>query len=140
MKKSESIDHLLKKHRLKKTALRMALLEEFLNAREPLRQAEIIERLEKRGGTVDRVTVYRNLVHLKTLGLLHELKNNSYVFCSHECEKHPHVLLVCQSCHEHEEINDHRRISQLMGVLAGFRFFGSGGSLVLNGTCAQCSA
>lgn len=101
-------------------------------------QGELIEALSRQQDLVDRVSVYRNLGALKGAGVLHEVDNNSYVFCSHECEAHAHLLLFCQVCHRHEEIKDHARIETVMKALAGLRFFGETQPLFFKGVCLNC--
>lgn len=91
-------EQLLQRFSLKKTELRINLVEFFIREKRSYSQAEIIEELEKRNDTVDRVSIYRNLNQLKASGIVHEIENNKYVCCSHDCEKHAHVLLYCQAC------------------------------------------
>lgn len=132
-------DQVLKRHSLKKTALRRSILLAFLKAKGPLTQADLIETLSDLIATFDRVSVYRNLAHLKEAGILHELETNKYVFCSHECDSHGHLLLYCLRCQKHQEITDHPSIAQLMTAVGRFGFFSKGRSLFLKGVCSSCS-
>jgi Fur family zinc uptake transcriptional regulator len=132
------IDRVLEKHGLKKTALRRNILSAFSETRTSLSQADLIEILLKRFEAVDRVSIYRNLSHLKAAGVLHEVDTNHYVFCSHECEMHAHVLLYCQKCHKHQEVKDHDRIASFMPSLDRFKFFTKKQPIFLRGVCHSC--
>lgn len=138
-KSMDRIDSVLKRHHLKKTLLRRKILFAFLDARRPLTQADLIAALLRLGARVDRVSVYRNLSSLKDAGILHEVDANNYVYCSHDCDQHGHLLLFCQKCSRHQEIKDHDRIASLMVELNGLRFFSKQQPLFLKGTCASCS-
>jgi len=130
----------LNRYKFRKTDLRLNLMRIFLESKSPLSQSDIIQELETRAkaGSVDRVSVYRNLMQLKSVGLVHEVENNQYVSCNHECQDHPHVLLFCQSCFQHREIQDHKRIASLMQALAPLEFFSRRGPLLMKGICQGC--
>ena len=133
------IDHVLETHSLKKTPLRRSILLAFAEAKAALTQAELIELISKELGVVDRVSIYRNLASLTKTGVLHEVDSNNYVFCSHECDEHVHLLLFCQKCHKHQEVKDHDRIGSFMSALGEFRFFGKKQPIFLRGVCASCT-
>jgi Fe2+ or Zn2+ uptake regulation protein len=133
------IDEVLEKHSLKKTPLRRRILLAFAEAKLALSQADLIAAISKDIEVVDRVSIYRNLANLKQAGVLHEVDSNSYVFCSHECESHAHLLLFCQKCHRHQEIKDHSRIRDFMAALGDFRFFGKKQPIFLRGVCTGCT-
>lgn len=132
------IDAILEKYGLQKTSLRRSVMMIFLKNKKSLSQADLIEALSKTLDAVDRVSVYRTLMKLKEVGALHEVEANSYVFCSHDCEEHAHLLLFCQKCHRHQEIKDHDRIDHFMSALGGFRFFDKKQPVFLRGTCSGC--
>lgn len=134
----ERVDRVLDGHSLKKTPLRRNIVLAFTEAKSALTQAELIERLSEKMDVVDRVSIYRNLSSLKDAGVLHEVDANNYVFCSHECEQHAHLLLFCQKCHKHHEIKDHDRIQRFMLALGEFRFFGHKQPIFLKGVCGSC--
>ena len=130
---------MLQKFKLKKTELRLRILEVFRHTEGVLTQAKLIEKLEKDHPYIDRVSIYRNLNQFKEAGIVHELENNFYVSCSHDCGKHPHVLLFCQSCKNHREVKDHLKIASLYKTLKELNFFGSSLPLMMKGTCEDCS-
>lgn len=133
------IDQVLDKHGLKKTSLRRSILLAFSNTKSTLSQADLIDILSKKNEVVDRVSIYRNLTSLKSAGVLHEVDANNYIFCSHECEKHAHLLLYCQKCQKHQEIQDHDRIEKFMTSLDSLKFFGKKQPVFLRGVCSSCS-
>ncbi len=134
----EFVDKTLQRHSLKKTQLRKNILLVLSQSKAPLSQASLISALSEELHSVDRVSVYRNLNQLKDLGIVHEVDVNSYVFCSHECESHAHLLLFCQKCHRHQEIKDHKRIESFMSALGHLQFFSNNEPIFLRGVCTRC--
>src|ERR1700722_2043208 len=91
---------------LRKTALRIALIEIFANPRAHS-QKELVEALEKKGlNGIDRVSIYRNLHQFLEAGIVHEVAANSYVSCQHlsDVEQESHLVLFCSKCKRHEEV------------------------------------
>jgi Fe2+ or Zn2+ uptake regulation protein len=132
-------EQLLTRLSLKKTELRLSLVELFLQGKQSYSQGEILEAIEKKNGSVDRVSVYRNLNQLKLAGVIHEIENNKYVSCSHNCEKHAHVLLYCQSCEMHDEIKDHDKLNAFFKAMSGFHFLSQNRAVFLKGICQTCA-
>ncbi len=141
MKRSiqQETDAILAQHDLKKTELRVKLLEFFLKSKVAFSQADLIRFLEKDLKTVDRVSVYRNLTQMKELGLIHEVDANKYVSCTHQCQEHGHLLLYCQSCDKHEEVKDHRILDSFYKSLQQFHFLSSDKAVFLRGVCETCA-
>lgn len=133
------IDAVLEKHGLKKTPLRRQILLTFIKTKGAITQAELINSMLSNTKSVDRVSIYRNLNQLKAAGVLHEVEVNNYVFCSHECSEHAHLLLFCQKCHRHQEIKNHSRIEDFMSTLSEFKFFGKQQPIFLKGICSLCT-
>jgi Fe2+ or Zn2+ uptake regulation protein len=136
----EKAEQILNRFSLKKTDLRIHLIGLFLKERKSFSQAEIIEELEKEAGSVDRVSIYRNLNQLKIAGIVHEIENNKYVSCSHDCEKHAHVLLYCQSCEKHNEVKDHDKLNSFFKAMGGFQFLSANRAVFLKGICQSCAS
>ncbi len=134
----EKAEEILNRFSLKKTDLRIHLIELFLKKRKPLSQGNIIEELEIENSTIDRVSIYRNLNQLKAVGIIHEVENNKYVSCSHECEQHAHVLLFCQSCEKHIEIKDHEKLNTFFTAIDKLQFLSSQRAVFLKGICQSC--
>lgn len=138
-KKINNVETLLDSVKLKATPLRMRILEEILKSQIGMTQKEIIEKLLINQDQIDRVTVYRNLNLLKQFGLIHEVETNRYVSCQHQCKKHGHILLFCQNCEEHYEVHEHNWIEQLSNTLSFLNFIDPQQSLLIRGTCQQCT-
>ncbi len=133
-------EEVLVKHSLKKTPLRRSILIAFFEAKGPLSQADLIDIVSREHqGSVDRVSIYRNLRHLTEVGVLHGVDSNNYVLCCHECEEHGHLLLFCQKCRKYEEIKDHKCISEMMLTLRAFHFFDERQPVFLRGICTHCA-
>jgi Fe2+ or Zn2+ uptake regulation protein len=135
----QSIDQVLAKHGLKKTDLRARLLELLQKSKLPLSQRDLLHGLESDPQMVDRVTVYRNLNQLKELGVIHEIDTNKYIYCSHQCQSHGHLLLYCQSCDKHQEVTDHKALDFFFKGMNQFQFLSSQKSVSLRGICESCA-
>lgn len=135
----DKAEQILSRFSLKKTDLRIQLVDIFLKEKKSFSQAEIIEALEKKYGLVDRVSIYRNLNQLKFAGIIHEIEINKYVSCSHDCEKHSHVLLYCQGCQKHSEVKNHEQLNNFFKVINGFQFLSANKNIFLKGVCQACA-
>jgi len=85
---------------LRATSPRLAVLGELVRARGSMTHAEVARKL---AGTLDRATVYRNLVDLTSAGLVRRSDVGDHVWrfewidgTSHEEQAHPHF--ICGSC------------------------------------------
>jgi len=99
--KEEDLRALLTERGLRVTEQRMALLTELARLRVPVSHAELTERLA--GPTLDRATIYRNLLSLTDAGLLvrTQLGDNVWRFglpraATQQHGQHPHF--VCTDC------------------------------------------
>ncbi len=136
----KKVEQILNRFSLKKTDLRIQLIGLFIEDRKSFSQAEIIHELEKKAEPVDRVSIYRNLNQMKAAGIVHEIENNRYVSCSHDCEKHAHVLLYCQSCEKHNEVKDHEKLNSFFEAMGGFQFLSANRAVFLKGICQSCAS
>jgi Fur family ferric uptake transcriptional regulator len=147
MKKAESAaarTKVLRDAGLRKTVPRMAVLDVLERAKSPLSHADVASRLEDE--TLDRATVYRNLMALTEAGLVRRTDLGDHVWrfeliraytAAHEMA-HPHF--VCTDC---------GTVSCLPGVTV--RIDGGGASSVarvarkgfevqLRGVCGDCDS
>jgi Fur family ferric uptake transcriptional regulator/Fur family zinc uptake transcriptional regulator len=93
---------LLKSASLRATPVRLAVLGQLLRIRRPVSHAELWQRKKIRA--FNRVTVYRTLLTLQKIGIVHGVQGMDGVwrFCAHSQERdrcpgnHPHF--VCQKC------------------------------------------
>lgn len=122
------------------TGLREQMRSLFTRSSRALTQAEIITSLEqKMGQPVDRVTIYRNLKLFEKAGVIHKISENQYALCEHKCHQHGHVLLHCQSCHRHMEVDNHNSVKELQKVLKKMHFFAAIDTpLHIHGICGRC--
>jgi Fur family ferric uptake transcriptional regulator len=135
----QKAEHLLARLLIKKTALRIQLVSLLLKEKKAFSQGDLIQELEKELGPVDRVSIYRNLNQLKRAGIIHEIESNKYVSCSHDCETHAHVLLYCEVCEKHNEIQDHKKLNLLFKAIGNLKFLSPNRALFLKGICEKCS-
>jgi Fur family ferric uptake transcriptional regulator len=101
-----SIDHLLQHHQLRRTKIRVAALNLFLDKKYALSHSEIEESIDKE---FDRVTIYRTLKSFEEQGLIHRVLDESgaakYALCQHEhthTHKHheQHIHFNCVKCNK----------------------------------------
>ncbi len=96
---------LLHAHGLKKTPIRLEMLDLFLKHDFALSASDLIGRM-KTG--IDRVTVYRALASFEEQGILHKASEDrqgvKYAICSHrhadKSGTHRHAHFVCVECHQ----------------------------------------
>ncbi len=136
-KKAEEI---LLRFDLKKTNLRLRLIQLFLTEERTFSQAEIISELEGKNKSVDRVSIYRNLNQLRAAGIVHELETNKYACCSHSCDQHAHVVLYCQTCEKHSELKDHQKLNKFFKAMGALNFLSANRAVFLKGICQTCAS
>jgi len=136
---NKKAEELLDKFSIIKTELRIHLVTLFLKKNRAYSQSEIINALNKSGKSTDRVSIYRNLNQLKTSGIIHEIENNQYVCCSHDCKQHAHILLYCKKCKNHNELKDHDKINLFFETLGNFNFLSIKKAVFLKGVCKACA-
>jgi Fur family ferric uptake transcriptional regulator len=87
---------------LRATGARVGVMRVLIDAATPLSHSEVFERLSDK--SVDRVTVYRNLVDLAEAGLLRRTDVGDHVWRfewhapQRESERHGHPHFVCSDC------------------------------------------
>ena len=100
---NSSATSLLRRHHLRITHPREAILAMFFDHHSALTQSEVEAALAV---TIDRVTVYRTLKTFLEAGLLHRVLDDTgtprYALCSTACStethRHDHVHFKCQDC------------------------------------------
>ncbi len=129
---------LLERFGLKKTKIRQLLLSHFLEQKKPQSHAEILNTLSKKNSLVDSVTLYRNLLKLVQVGLIHKCLENRYKICSHLCHEGSHILLNCTQCEKFWEIADSRGIEHLTFLLAEDCLVDQDQPVFLSCVCSSC--
>lgn len=95
-------ENLLNTHQVRKTKIRLEILDFFLSRKYALSHAEIEESIDK---SHDRVTIYRTLKSFEEQGLIHKVLDDSgtakYALCA-SCVSHQHndthVHFNCEAC------------------------------------------
>ena len=130
---------LLKQHGLRKTSIRIEILDLFRQQPHALSASD----LERTLTHYDRVTVYRTLNAFEASGLIHQVPDEGYgvkyALCSPSCPDQTHddehVHFICQRCRHTfclEEV--HIPTVELPGEYAiqGFRY-------TVSGVCKECN-
>jgi Fur family transcriptional regulator, zinc uptake regulator len=125
---------------IKITSLRKSVLYILWEAKKPLKAYEILDKLLQVKQNSKPPTVYRILDYLEDYGVVHKIESiQSYTLC-HEPEKHlpSEVLLVCNDCHQVNELYD-RTMHALVQKLSQENHFHLGeGAIELKGICDKC--
>ena len=92
---------------LRDTQPRRMVLQVLLKARAPYSQKEMYQFIQKSGGAINLVTVYRILQQFSEAGIVHlHPTTGKYVLCteanSHAC----HSFMTCERCGSVEEFHD----------------------------------
>ena len=131
---------LLKSHKLRKTAGRLAVLALFAKEGKALSHSELQEGITE---NVDRVTLYRILESFEQNGILHKVPDDQvsvkYALCDHdhevgEAHSDNHAHFKCRVCGNTVCLDD-TEIPHL-SVPAGYKVEGS--LLLISGLCAGC--
>ncbi len=133
--KNESYKQLLEKTGLKKTKVRMALLEHFMNMKYAQSYNDLQAALAKQ---VDKSTLYRNLASFEKAGIIHSINDHSgiakYAFGEPPLLGGEHAHFVCESC---ETVYCMEKLEAFqLKVPKGFKT--NKVQTILRGTCADC--
>jgi Fe2+ or Zn2+ uptake regulation protein len=122
------------------TRARRALLELIERAPRPLGPSQLHRELRRRGVSIDRVSVYRNLAALLELGLLHRVLGSTAVRpCkTREPAERCHHAIVCQRCGSAREFHSVSLERALGELRRGTRYRVLGHLLELRGLCESC--
>lgn len=139
MQNEEIIVDLLHAHGLKKTTIRMEMLNLFMNCDFALSAGDIVEKL-KSGH--DRVTIYRALNSFEEKGILHKASEIGqavkYALCGQGCPDETHTDLhahfVCDECHNTYCLDN----VELPDVKISNDFYVNRVNYTLNGICKDC--
>lgn len=94
-----SVDNIFQKNNLKRTKLRIALLNCLMDAKHAQSYVDLKERL---GREVDKSTLYRNLSAFEEAGIIHRINDHSgvskYAFGNANDRQGTHAHFVCEKC------------------------------------------
>jgi Fur family ferric uptake transcriptional regulator len=121
------------------TPQRKIILDAICEAGHGVTVEQIILRLRKKSPSLDRATVYRNLIFLQNLHLVNSTgggKTKQFEIASVE----PHHHLICREC-GHETGLDRKHIERLRSAIQkNFHFAIDHEHLSFQGLCSQCSS
>lgn len=131
-------DNILKQHGLRKTAMRIRVLELFQGEDAALSHPLIEQTL----GDVDRVTLYRTLRTFEQKGIIHRAIDGTetmkYALCGHQCSEDAHAdqhaHFHCNGCGQTFCV-DHLEVPSIQ-VPVGFQV--ETAHLVVKGRCSAC--
>lgn len=131
---------ILIKHNLRKTPIRIKVLEVFLQKSEALSHSEIEREMEE----TDRVTLYRTLKKFEESGIIHKALDGTdtirYALCQGACEHHhhkdDHAHFNCEKCGKTFCLDNVTVPS--IGLPNGYTQ--KSAHLIIKGTCELCVA
>ncbi|MFA5059749.1 MAG: Fur family transcriptional regulator [Candidatus Omnitrophota bacterium] len=110
MKNQKEFTTSLKKHFLKVTPKREAVIDLFSRRKDYLSPQEVWAILRKKFDQVGLPTTYRILEELSSIGLLFRIESSDqqlyYGFCRHEDRAHHHHHFICRKCHSIIELSE----------------------------------
>jgi len=139
---TSAIDHaqsLCANRGVRLTPVRQRVLELVWQSHQPIGAYELLASLAKEGFNSAPPTVYRALEFLSGQGLLHKLDSiNAYVGCCNPDTPHQGHFLLCQACHQAQEL-DSQYINLALKLSAdqhGFEI--QRHTIEIVGTCQGC--
>ncbi|WP_340063610.1 Fur family transcriptional regulator [Ascidiimonas aurantiaca] len=133
--KNESCKQLLEQKGLKKTRVRMALLQHFMNMERAQSYNDLQAALVSE---VDKSTLYRNLTSFEQAGIIHRINDHSgitkYAFGKSPSGGYEHAHFVCECC---ENVYCMEALTPIhFSVPKGFRT--NKVQTIIRGICANC--
>ncbi len=132
---NQSSQELLEGKGLKKTKLRMELMQHFKNARHAQSYSDLKKVLVE---PADKSTLYRNLSIFEEVGLIHSINDHTgiakYAFGASPSSGHEHAHFVCECC---ETVYCVKGVPELqLDVPKGFK--AKNVQTIIMGICANC--
>ncbi len=143
MTMTKNSDSLLRQAKLRRTPVRVGVIDALQAAKAPLSAADILAGLPP---GADIVTVYRTLTTFVNKKIVHRIHrdDNVWLFALGDVEKsseHRHPHFVCESCGKVECLHDSllpSRFLQSLGVPRNYAIRYS--EVLLHGQCPRCHA
>ena len=128
-------EQLLEQKGLKKTRIRIALLQHFMNLDHAQSYTDLQSALI---GEVDKSTLYRNLTSFEQAGIIHRINDHSgiakYAFGESPVQGNEHAHFVCECC---ETVYCMEALDSLqLNVPEGFKT--KKVQTIVRGICADC--
>lgn len=140
MEIQEKITTIIKKHGLRLTATRQAVLELFFRQHTPLSATKILGVLDEAALRVNKTTVYRELEKLVTLGILKSVSLKDRTQYYELASRHHHHHLICLECKRILDIDipDETLVMRAEQLGKKVHFSVLSHSLEFYGHCTQC--
>lgn len=119
----ENIEQLINQSNIKLTTARTAILEIFVNAKQPLCYEDIKPQL-----AMDKATFYRNITKFEEENLVNSFESNDKKRY-YEIKKDPHAHFICTACSKVECIDKNTNIH-----LQGYQI----DNIIIKGICPNC--
>jgi Fur family ferric uptake transcriptional regulator len=130
----------IKKHGLKRSGQREAILDAFLKSDRHLSVDELLALVQKKNPEVGRTTVYRTLKLLKEAGLASSLEVQGQSRFEHEFGREHHDHFICSSCGDIIEFTSPEIEAQQDKIAAELGFVIEGHRHQIHGLCKRCAA
>jgi Fur family zinc uptake transcriptional regulator len=140
----KAADVLCQERGVRLTAVRRKVLALVWQSHAPVGAYDLLARLNKGGGRVAPIAVYRALDFLMAQGLVHRIASlNAYVGCAHVSSKragHDHAaqFLICKGCGTAAELESPALRKALTKAVAGRGFTVEHEVVEITGLCSHC--
>ncbi|HCH31916.1 MAG TPA: Fur family transcriptional regulator [Oceanospirillaceae bacterium] len=132
---------LCKSRGVRLTPVRQRVLELVWQSHQPLGAYDLLASLTAEGFNSAPPTVYRALDFLGAQGLLHKLASiNAYVGCCSPEKPHQGHFLLCQDCHQAQELDSQYLNLALKLSADKHGFTVQQHTIEVAGTCEQCAS
>jgi Fur family transcriptional regulator, zinc uptake regulator len=122
------------------TRIRRKVLRLLLENDGPAKAYDLLANLDGEGAAKPP-TIYRALDFLQETGLVHKIESlNAYVACGHTSHSHSAVFLICDNCHNAEELHATATSDALKAETKGAGFRMARAVVEVRGTCRNCAA
>ncbi len=130
----------LRKHQLRPTKIRVALLEFLHAADSPLSVPEITERFVWSAQRVNKTTIYRDLEHLVRIGLLERVRISDGKQYYELSERDHHHHLICKQCERiyDFELSEHVLMKKVEVMAQELSFTVEEHAIEFYGLCRGC--
>jgi Fe2+ or Zn2+ uptake regulation protein len=126
------------------SSARLSVIRVLAKAEKPLVPKEIVQRARRASGSgsLDLVSVYRNIEALVEKGLVHQIGNSGGYFpCLHSsCGMKVHLLTHCESCEQTQEIHIPEAVTKLLKELIApsGKAMSQISTFQIDGICRRC--
>jgi Fur family zinc uptake transcriptional regulator len=120
------------------TKLRRLILDILLQAQEPVKAYDLLERAREKGHRLTASTIYRILDYLEASGLTHRVSSlNVFLARAEGGQAHQPLIVVCPQCQKTQEVSDEILPKSIFQRLNALGQNISIGSVAIRGLCPQ---